>query len=733
MVYLSTMSPKCRKAVASTILAAFISFSAGPSVDAQEDNAGLLPSLPKPGVRVYLSPEFTPAHLVGMRVHPDNALQFDFLIHRGDSPLSGESKRLEYSKLVKYFLASLTIPDEDQWVNLSPYEKDRIIKDDFGATEMGRDLLTQDYLLKQIMSSLIYPEEGLGRKFWDRVYERAFKEYGATNIPVNTFNKVWIIPDEAAVYESGDTVYVLRNHLKVMLEEDYFSLKVHATADAHALGSQIIREIIIPELEKEVNEGKNFANLRQIYSGMILAAWYKHALKESVLGKVYANRAKVKGVNQDDPKNNELIYRQYLKAFKKGVFNYIKEDMDKYAHTIIPRKYFSGGIVDFAAVAEGTGKTKGFSQGVLIDFSQNSEIPPGLRRKIMDPAVMANKIDLATFSFNALRDTAMSSGSIGPSERKVEPIVGASPVGPYKKGQEPPLKKPKPKQKEPHQPAISSEAVVVEISPEGRRAAAILESGQKFITVERERGHLEQLHDFPHFVDSFQALVFSSGKQSQRIASLEEIDKSLKMFSDRRHRRDQGERSFNTAVIGEIIVISAITGIDPSVAMPKQDSDLVALFKTTDPDKFLGVLTGDGKHLKEEAKAMILKKLSSDSGGFLLGMNHHQLEKAVSPFFDNVVTIIKGILANQRQTGSIPAGDANLKNGGIDLNSANLDLLIKRDGRGVPLPFAQQDMDQLMGIQGFVPLIIEIKPVVTLPILSELQQKLQSDPAVNFR
>jgi len=44
-------------------------------------------------------------------------------------------------------LASLAVPDDNQWVNLSPYERDRIIKFDFGKTEMGRDLLAQDYTL----------------------------------------------------------------------------------------------------------------------------------------------------------------------------------------------------------------------------------------------------------------------------------------------------------------------------------------------------------------------------------------------------------------------------------------------------------------------------------------------------------------------------------------------------------------------------------------------------------
>jgi len=344
------MNPIFRQSICAVVIVSF-TMTMTPPLHAQE---ALI--LPNPGVRVSLSPEFTPAHLKGITIHQDNALRFDFLVHKGDKPLADDAKKEEYNKLIKYFLASLTIADKDQWVNLSPYEKDRIIEGNFGKTEMGRDLLGQDYLLKQITASLIYPEEGLGQKFWDTVYQRAFKEYGTTEIPVNTFNKVWIIPDKAVVYESGNTAYILQSHLKVMLEEDYLSLEKHSSSvipakagiqkddnQAHTLGSQVVREIVLPALEKEVNEGKNFAQLRQIYSAMILATWYKKALKASLLGQVYADKAKVKGVDQD-PKANEVIYQQYLKAFKKGVYNYIKEDTDKYTKQTIPRKYFSGGM-----------------------------------------------------------------------------------------------------------------------------------------------------------------------------------------------------------------------------------------------------------------------------------------------------------------------------------------------------------------------------------------------------
>src|SRR6185503_1566112 len=93
-----------------------------------------------------------------------------------------------------------------------------------------------------------------------------------------------------------------------------------------------------------VNEGKNFANLRQIYHSMILAAWFKQNLKQSLLGQVYVDKNKTAGVNTDDKDIKQKIYDQYLQAFEKGVYNYIKEEADAQTGEIIPRKYFSGGV-----------------------------------------------------------------------------------------------------------------------------------------------------------------------------------------------------------------------------------------------------------------------------------------------------------------------------------------------------------------------------------------------------
>src|SRR5258708_34979808 len=84
---------------------------------------------------------------------------------------------------------------------------------------------------KQTTASLIYPEDTVGKKFWKRIYEEAAKKFGTTNIPVNTFNKVWIVPEKAVVYENAKagTAYVVESRLKVMLEQDYLSLEKHTS------------------------------------------------------------------------------------------------------------------------------------------------------------------------------------------------------------------------------------------------------------------------------------------------------------------------------------------------------------------------------------------------------------------------------------------------------------------------------------------------------------------------
>ena len=60
--------------------------------------------------------------IVGVEVDSTNALQFKLLM---DSAPSHE----EENQITEYFLTGITVPEKDLWVNLSPFEKEKVIPD----------------------------------------------------------------------------------------------------------------------------------------------------------------------------------------------------------------------------------------------------------------------------------------------------------------------------------------------------------------------------------------------------------------------------------------------------------------------------------------------------------------------------------------------------------------------------------------------------------------------------
>ena len=73
-------------------------------------------NLPIPGSMVLKSEGYAPAVLKGIKVHPENPLRFDFIVDTGDSRLSGGALADESNKLIRYFLASITVPAKELWV-----------------------------------------------------------------------------------------------------------------------------------------------------------------------------------------------------------------------------------------------------------------------------------------------------------------------------------------------------------------------------------------------------------------------------------------------------------------------------------------------------------------------------------------------------------------------------------------------------------------------------------------
>ena len=202
--------------ISSFILVAFFITSVVPPSYAQI-MPGTVLNLPAPGTIVSPTAMYSPIIIKGITIHPEDPLQMSFIVNSGDNQLDDSAFETESDRLIRYFLASLTVPESDLWVNLSPYEKDRIVPESFGKTKMGRDLLAQDYMLKQLTSSMMYPEDEMGQEFWKRVHKLAYEKFGTTDIPMNTFNKIWIVPEKAVIYEHDNSAVIVESKLKVLL------------------------------------------------------------------------------------------------------------------------------------------------------------------------------------------------------------------------------------------------------------------------------------------------------------------------------------------------------------------------------------------------------------------------------------------------------------------------------------------------------------------------------------
>lgn len=305
-----------------------------------------------------------PVGLKGVMLDPTSPLAFDFLIDPANPLLDSgfqppdkdhQQIKINSQKLVKYFFAALTIPDDDFWVNLSPAEEDRVIPDSLAYTEMGRVMLAQDYLLKQLTSTMLHPDHDIGKRFWKKIYAKAYEQYGVTDIPMDTFHKVWITPAYAKVYQKEWKAYIVDARMKVMLEHDYLNHNIRQSVGSRIFGNpqqhpetlttNVMRSIVIPALEDEVNEGEAFAPLREIYHAMILAAWFKQKLKNTstYMDRVFIDQQKISGVDHSNPMMKEELYSRYLSSVREGVVDMIREEYDSLTRTFVPRHYFSGG------------------------------------------------------------------------------------------------------------------------------------------------------------------------------------------------------------------------------------------------------------------------------------------------------------------------------------------------------------------------------------------------------
>ncbi|PIW59321.1 MAG: hypothetical protein COW13_04540, partial [Candidatus Omnitrophica bacterium CG12_big_fil_rev_8_21_14_0_65_50_5] len=70
-------------------------------------------SLPGIASSVGLSESIQPVMIRGMKLNPENGLNISFIIDSGSTVVDEAELQKESEKLIKYFLAALTIPEKD--------------------------------------------------------------------------------------------------------------------------------------------------------------------------------------------------------------------------------------------------------------------------------------------------------------------------------------------------------------------------------------------------------------------------------------------------------------------------------------------------------------------------------------------------------------------------------------------------------------------------------------------
>ncbi|MFA5155773.1 MAG: hypothetical protein WC532_00055 [Candidatus Omnitrophota bacterium] len=248
-----------------------------------------------------------------------------------------------------YFLIGVTLPDECFWVNLRPDSPENMIDDYLVQTDVGKIMLEADVELKKDTARFTSPQTPEGKLYWDKLYQKAGEIFGSENITIPTLTRPWIVPGEVIVRESADSAYIYKAGLKVMLEQDRLkNSSVYNFSDPrmktlNEYSSQLIRELIIPKLTKEVNTGRKYASLRQAYYSLILARWFKTRFYGK--GGTYAsaiNKKNLNGLTSKDAWSKLAYFNAYQKSFKQGEYN-LQVPVATLAGQSI-RSYFSGGV-----------------------------------------------------------------------------------------------------------------------------------------------------------------------------------------------------------------------------------------------------------------------------------------------------------------------------------------------------------------------------------------------------
>ncbi|MER5890800.1 hypothetical protein ABT160_43865 [Streptomyces sp. NPDC001941] len=203
-----------------------------------------------------------------------------------------------------------------------------------------RILLQADLQLKKTTASLIHPKTSLGKTFWNRIGKECLSF------------RTWIVPGQARVNEQDDQLYILDAPLKVKMESQRLtgagstgaaSCKGSSDPSAEARNEATFRSLILPGIERAVNQAPQYADLRRVYLSRVAAEWYRqrgadHATTYGDLidrGDVTRWRTRTNWKPRD-------TFDAYVRSYKQGEFRYTERT--RKGDYIYTRTFIYGGV-----------------------------------------------------------------------------------------------------------------------------------------------------------------------------------------------------------------------------------------------------------------------------------------------------------------------------------------------------------------------------------------------------
>lgn len=271
------------------------------------------------------------------------------------------------------FDIGLSLQPNRLFVNLNPYENNRITDRLLAKTDVGRDLLLADLQLKHDTSAITDPRRSdIGREYWQRLAIAAGETHAITQE-----TRTWIVPGTILVDATGGKAVLVDADLRVCSETEYLAGQKGANLSLSA-SDRLFAELILPILADRVNNAPEYAALRRDYRSLALARWYREQYKDADAPEAkLIGSDSVSGFESRSKWSPTAIWKLYMNSVQHGDYNFTvrsEKNLPNGVRRISISRYFSGGV-DFSGLAP---QVKNAIEPATERFIQAASQPEGV-------------------------------------------------------------------------------------------------------------------------------------------------------------------------------------------------------------------------------------------------------------------------------------------------------------------------------------------------------------------